>query len=785
MVQITVPDWIVHRADAESKRSTIYTLSVHPDGTRLATGGLDTKVRVWATAPILDASDNDTPHLLSTLARHTGAVLAVRWSHSGRYLASGSDDTVALIWELDETSGGGGFSFGSNEANVETWRPHRRLAGHESDVTDLSWSESDALLATVGLDSLVMLWSGDTFDRLRTIRGHHGFIKGVAFDPLEQFLATSSDDRTVKVWRTRDWGLEASVTEPFEHAPSSTFFHRLSWTPDGMNLMAANAMNGPVFVSSVLRRLAWTSEISLVGHENAVSVAACSPRLFVGDTGPRSVVALGSLDQSISVWLTGTRRPIIVARDLFERHVMDMGWSADGYTLYACSSDGTVAALAFMAEDLAPTLSDDDCARERAHHGLSRTPKRLAHTPLARPVSSLERPQMLVARKGPTERLVQHITRGPDGKRRIRPTTLSAGAAPEADEAPSAPIAKLPRTESRGRTLGDSTRTPLTPATPLAVALPTGTTPSSAAAALPLEVLSTLSTACSDGTVEVRNATEHASQVTFVCGERVQWTDFVSAPVVAATASDTFVSAALLNGTLLWYSRRGRRLSTLALDVPCVRLASHGNILAALMHTGCVRRWNVPQCVAVGEPVALPGADDLTILSVHSNGVPIAVLREREEVVALDDRLGAFVCVASGALARRSDAWDVRLRGRGVRDVREPIKQAESELNDLIVARPATCAAVGDEALAATLRHLEMRLQAAELLASPAEYQQALLALGRRLSDEGIRNQAEDLLRAYMGPVYYRPGITESWKPSVLGLDKRELLSSLLAAMST
>ena len=165
--------------------------------------------------------------------------------------------------------------------------------------------------------------------------------------------------------------------------------------------------------------------------------------------------------------------------------------------------------------------------------------------------------------------------------------------------------------------------------------------------------------------------------------------------------------------------------------------------------------------------------------------MPIAVLREREEVVALDDRLDAFVCVASGALARRSDAWDVRLRGRGVRDVREPIKQAESELNDLIVARPATCAAVGDEALAATLRHLEMRLQAAELLASPAEYQQALLALGRRLSDEGIRNQAEDLLRAYMGPVYYRPGITESWKPSVLGLDKRELLSSLLAAMST
>ena len=265
MVQITVPDWVVHRADERSKRTTIYSLSVHPDGTRLATGGLDTKIQIWATAPIQD-EDVQAPRLLCTLARHTGAVLAVRWSHNGRYLASGSDDTVALIWELVETNtadAGTGTStamstgFGS-EANVEYWRPCRRLPGHTSDVTDVAWSETDAYLATVGLDSLVMIWSAnDSFDRIRTIRGHHGFVKGVAFDPIDQFLATSSDDRTVKIWRTSDWGLEASVTEPFKGSPSSTFFHRLSWSPDGSHLLTANAMNGPVFVSSVIDRYTW------------------------------------------------------------------------------------------------------------------------------------------------------------------------------------------------------------------------------------------------------------------------------------------------------------------------------------------------------------------------------------------------------------------------------------------------------------------------------------------------------------------------------------------------
>lgn len=40
-------------------------------------------------------------------------------------------------------------------------------------------------------------------------------------------MATQSDDKTVKIWRTTDWGLEAEVTKPFEDSPGSTFFRRL------------------------------------------------------------------------------------------------------------------------------------------------------------------------------------------------------------------------------------------------------------------------------------------------------------------------------------------------------------------------------------------------------------------------------------------------------------------------------------------------------------------------------------------------------------------------------
>jgi protein HIRA/HIR1 len=120
---------------------------------------------------------------------------------------------------------------------------------------------------------------------------HRGFVKGVCWDPVGEFLATASDDRSVKIWRTSDWGLEAEVEKPFEASPG-TFFRRLryvalsfwiktltmcSWSPDGAHITASNATNnqGFVFIAAVIARNSWTSEISLVGHENTVEVSVC------------------------------------------------------------------------------------------------------------------------------------------------------------------------------------------------------------------------------------------------------------------------------------------------------------------------------------------------------------------------------------------------------------------------------------------------------------------------------------------------------------------------------
>lgn len=65
--------------------------------------------------------------------------------------------------------------------------------------------------------------------------------------------------------------------------PDCTHVIALSWSPDGAHITASNAMNnkGAVFVAAVIARQTWTSEISLVGHENTVEVAAYNPHIFL------------------------------------------------------------------------------------------------------------------------------------------------------------------------------------------------------------------------------------------------------------------------------------------------------------------------------------------------------------------------------------------------------------------------------------------------------------------------------------------------------------------------
>lgn len=76
---------------------------------------LDGHVRIWSTDAIYNAGDPDypKPKQLASMSHHSGTIHTVRFSHDGRYLASGADDKVVCIYILDPNPPSHAATFGT------------------------------------------------------------------------------------------------------------------------------------------------------------------------------------------------------------------------------------------------------------------------------------------------------------------------------------------------------------------------------------------------------------------------------------------------------------------------------------------------------------------------------------------------------------------------------------------------------------------------------------------------------------------------------------------------
>ena len=496
MVHIYKPEFVKHDGG-----SPIFSVDCHPDGTRMATAGGDQKVKLWNLEALKKReveADPNVPRVLATLSDHFNTVNCVRFSKNGRFLASGSTDSNVFLYE--KRPGPGRAQFGStDEPNVENWVNCQALRGHVSDVIDIAWAPDDSMLASCSLDNLIIVWDPATGQRVTTLKGHTSFVKGVAWDPIGKFLATQADDKSCIVWRVDDWSVVSKITEPYQSSMGATFSLRLSWSPDGKAVTTCNSYKKPSHTASVLERGDWGSKFDFVGHKGPVVTVRFSPALFKAeekqDAPPHTVIACGSQDCKMTVWATNRPKPVCIVKTCFTQSVVDLCWSPDGYSLIACSTDGTVAIFTFDEKELGVAMSDEakvgflsetygDLRRrvgpiledpsllrfEQQHgtpgkpplpqpavvaNGAAKAPKRIAPQAMGAPppagkenasTNGTPAPAPVVNQVAPTAEL-QLETRASDGRRRIMPVPQGGTAAapmPMPMPMPAFPVAQAP-----------------------------------------------------------------------------------------------------------------------------------------------------------------------------------------------------------------------------------------------------------------------------------------------------------------------------------------------------
>ncbi|KAM3961260.1 histone cell cycle regulator-like protein [Aphomia sociella] len=354
-MKLLKPSWVNH------DDKPIFSVDIHPTGKRFATGGQggdSGRVVVWNLNSVLYESvevDPNVPKMLCQMDNHLACVNCVRWSNGGRYLASGGDDRLVMVWGLSVAAG----STGKHKA--ETWRCLFTLRGHAGDVLDLAWSPMDKWLASCSVDNSIIIWNAEKFpEMVCVLSGHTGLVKGVAWDPVGKYLASQSDDKSLRVWKTADWAPETVITEPFEECGGTTHVLRLTWSPDGQYVLSAHAMNGGGPTAQVVERDGWRRDKDFVGHRKAVTCARFNNNILVKEGKKCCCAAVGSRDRVLSIWLTSLKRPLVVVHELFSDSVLDLSWSSDGLNLLACSSDGTVACIQFSNKEIGTPLTIDE-----------------------------------------------------------------------------------------------------------------------------------------------------------------------------------------------------------------------------------------------------------------------------------------------------------------------------------------------------------------------------------------------------------------------------------------
>jgi WD40 repeat protein len=159
------------------------------------------------------------------LKGHKDIVNNAAFSSDGKVLATASSDNTVKLWEFP--SGKVLFTLGVGDKDKD-----KDKVGHTKPVYCVAFSKDDKYLATGSQDTTIKLWNPKDGKFIREIKGHSDTVHGLAFSPDGKVLAScgANKDKSVRLWNPDD-GKE--IKKLGDHKGS---VYSVAFSPDGKYL---------------------------------------------------------------------------------------------------------------------------------------------------------------------------------------------------------------------------------------------------------------------------------------------------------------------------------------------------------------------------------------------------------------------------------------------------------------------------------------------------------------------------------------------------------------------
>ncbi|KAL0068188.1 general transcription repressor [Marasmius tenuissimus] len=237
--------------EAADREGSLYLRGVcfSPDGKYLATGAEDKLIKVW---------NIEMKTIRNIFEGHTQEVYSIDYSSDGQLIVSGSGDKTVRVWNMED-------------GTSKLFTTHEDNAG----VTSVRFSSDGRYVAAGYMDDHVRIWEVATGQLVERLRSHQDCIYSVAFTPGDKGLVSGSLDNTLKHWDVSNLSHSGNNNEARESPCTMTFVgHKdfvlsVAVSRDGKHIASSSKDRGVIF---------WdprdaTAQCLLRGHKNSGMLA--------------------------------------------------------------------------------------------------------------------------------------------------------------------------------------------------------------------------------------------------------------------------------------------------------------------------------------------------------------------------------------------------------------------------------------------------------------------------------------------------------------------------------